>query len=161
MCEIHSPRASCHHNTRRRGRRVLPRLEARGPCISHIRASHDLTRLLDKNMTKLHTTLPMWQSSRPASFWPAGLILWPNLLERWLVTLSGHPTQFRIPVGLSLPERYIGVSSAGLGKAQCIDSSLRADWLPCFSLAWWVGGLPEWDVWCHRGWRNVTIQPAY
>ena len=36
---------------------------------------------------------------------------------------------------------YIGGSSTGLGKAQCIDSSLRADWLSCFSLAWW-----EWRV---------------
>ena len=44
-------------------------------------------------------------------------------------------------MGLSVPERYIGGSSAGLDKAQRIDSSLRADWLSCFSLAWW-----EWWV---------------
>ena len=41
----------------------------------------------------------MWQSSRPASFSPAGLTLWPSQLERWLATLSGLSTQVRIPVG--------------------------------------------------------------
>ena len=41
MCEIHGTRASGHHKTRRRSRRVLWRPEARGPCISHITASHD------------------------------------------------------------------------------------------------------------------------
>ena len=81
----------------------------------------------------------LWQSSRPASFSPAGLTLWPSWLERWLATLSGLSVQVRIPVGL--PGHYIGGSSAGLGKAQRIDSSLRADWLSCFSLAWW-----EWRV---------------
>ena len=81
----------------------------------------------------------VWQSSRPASFSPAGLTLWPSWLERWLATLSGLSVQVRIPVGL--PGRYIWGSSAGLGKAQRIDSSLRADWLSCFSLAWW-----EWRV---------------
>ena len=83
--------------------------------------------------------LILWQSSRLASFSPGGLTLWPSWLERWLVTLSGLSVQVRIPVGLS--EHYIGGSSAGLGKAQRIDSSLRADWLSCFSLAWW-----EWRV---------------
>ena len=42
--------------------------------------------------------------------------------------------------------RYTGGSSAGLGKAQGIDNSLRADWLSCFFLALW-----EWRVarqWC-------------
>ena len=77
----------------------------------------------------------LWQSSRPASFSPAGLTLWPSWLERWLANLSGLLVQVRIPVGL--PGHYIGGSSAGLGKAQRIDSSLRADWLSCFSLAWW------------------------
>ena len=85
--------------------------------------------------------IKLWQSSRPASFSPAGLTLWSNWLERWLATLSGLSTQVRIPVGLLLPGLYIGGSSAGLGKAQRIDSSLRADWLSCFSLAWW-----EWRV---------------
>ena len=37
--------------------------------------------------------------------------------------------------------RYTGGSSAGLGKAQRIDSSLRDNWLSCFCLAWW-----EWRV---------------
>ena len=83
----------------------------------------------------------VWQSSRPASFSPAGLTLWPSWLERWLATLSGLSVQVWIPVGLSVPGHYIGGSSAGLGKAQRIDSSLRADWLSCFSLAWW-----EWWV---------------
>ena len=83
----------------------------------------------------------MWQSSRPASFSPAGLTLWPSWLERWLVTLSGLSAQVRIPVGLS--GHYIGGSSGGLSKAQRIDSSLRADWLSCFSLAWWEWWLPD------------------
>ena len=48
----------------------------------------------------------MWQSSRPASFSPAGLTLWPNWLERWHTTLSRLSTQVRIPVGLSVPGRY-------------------------------------------------------
>ena len=43
--------------------------------------------------------------------------------------------------GLLVPGRYIGGSSAGLGKAQCIDNSFRANWLSCFFLAWW-----EWWV---------------
>ena len=46
----------------------------------------------------------MLQSSRPASFSPAGLALWPSWLERWLATLSGLSVQVRIPVGL--PGRY-------------------------------------------------------
>ena len=83
--------------------------------------------------------MQLWQSSRPASFSPAGLTLWPSWLERWLATLSGLSVQVWIPVGL--PGHYIGGSSAGLGKSQRIDSSLRADWLSCFSLAWW-----EWRV---------------
>ena len=52
----------------------------------------------------LHVIL-VWQSSRPASFSPAGLTLWPSWLERWLATLSGLSVQVRIPVGL--PGHYI------------------------------------------------------
>ena len=48
-----------------------------------------------------NTMLKLWQSSRPASFSPAGLTLWPSWLERWLATLSGLSVQVRIPVGLS------------------------------------------------------------
>ena len=97
----------------------------------------------------------VWQSIRPASFLPAGLTLWPNRLECWLATLSWLSTQVRIPVGLSVPGRYIGGSSTGLGKAQHIYSSLRADWLSCFSLAWW-----EWQVvWCHWG-KKECENPA-
>ena len=83
----------------------------------------------------------LWQSNWPASFSLVGLILWPNWLERWLATLSIISTQVRIPAGLLVPGRYTGGSSAGLGKARRIDSSLRADWLSCFFLAWW-----EWWV---------------
>ena len=83
--------------------------------------------------------MKLWQSSRCASFSPAGLTLWPSWLEPWLVTLSGLSVQVRIPVGLL--GHYIGSSYAGLGKAQHIDSSLKTDWLSCFSLAWW-----EWRV---------------
>ena len=91
--------------------------------------------------SRILSTLLLWQSSRPASFSPAGLSLWPSWLERWVATLSGLSVQVRIPVRLSVPGHYIGGSYAGLGKAQRIDSSLRADWLSCFSLAWW-----EWRV---------------
>ena len=56
--------------------------------------------------------------------------------------------------GLLVPGRYVGDSFAGLGKAKRIGSSLRADWLSCFSF--WVGengGLPDKGAWCHWG-RN-------
>ena len=46
----------------------------------------------------------MWQSSRPASFSPAGLTVWPSWLERWLATLGWLSVKVRIPVGL--PEYY-------------------------------------------------------
>ena len=70
--------------------------------------------------------------------WPYGRIG----LERWLATL----TRLYINPGSNTSEvagaaRYIGGSSAGLCKAQRIDSSLGADWLSCFFLAWW-----EWQV---------------
>ena len=81
----------------------------------------------------------VWQSSRPANFSPAGLTLWPNRLERWLATLSVLSNPGSNTSGLA--GHYIGGSSAGLGEAQGVDSSLRADWLSCFSLAWW-----EWRV---------------
>ena len=105
------------------------------------------TQLLDPVFHCLQTKIRfivdkiLWQSSRPAGFSPAGLTLWPSWLQRWLMTLSGLSVQVRIPVGLSGPGHYIGGSSAGLGKAQRIDSSLRADWLSCFCLAW-----SEWRV---------------
>ena len=41
------------------------------------------------------------------------------------MTLNVLSTQVRILV----PGHYIGGSSTGLGKAQCIDIPLRADWL--------------------------------
>ena len=81
----------------------------------------------------------VWQSSRPANFSPAGLTLWPNRLERWLATLSVLSNPGSNTSGLA--GHYIGGSSAGLGEAQRVDNSLRADWLSCFSLAWW-----EWRV---------------
>ena len=81
---------------------------------------------------------------------PACLTLWPHRLERWLTTLSGLSTQVQIPIWLLLLGLHIGSSSAGLGKAQSIDSSLRADWLSCL----WPGengGLPDRGGWCHWG----------
>ena len=114
-------------------------------CMTMHRYTWLLANLLSKcNDTQLVPTnvlLQLWQSSRPASFSPVGLTLWPNLSEPWLATLSRLSTQVRIPVGLLVPGRCIGGSSAGLGKAQRMDSSFRADWLSCFSLAWW-----EWRV---------------
>ena len=46
-------------------------------------------------------SLHVWQSSRPASFSPAGLTLWPSWLERWLATLSGLSVQAPVPLRLS------------------------------------------------------------
>ena len=97
------------------------------------------------------------QSSRPASFSPAGLTLWPSWLERWFATLSGLSVQVRIPVGL--PGHYIGGSSTGLGKAQRINSSLRADWL---KVSWGLGSEGEsaycyllWDMACCLQWTEI------
>ena len=42
--------------------------------------------------------LAVWQSSRPASFLPAGLTLRPIWLEHWLATRSRLSTQVRIPI---------------------------------------------------------------
>ena len=67
----------------------------------------------------------MWQSSRPASFSPAGLNLWPNWLERWLVTLSGLSTQVRIPVGLSVPGHYIYIKLEQLERLRSEDTPCR------------------------------------
>ena len=100
----------------------------------------------------------MWQSSRPASFSPVGLSLSLNWLEHWLETLRMLSTLVQIPVGLSVPGRYIGGWSAGLGKARRIDSALRTDWLSCF----WPdenGGLPDRGVWCYWG-REECDNPA-
>ena len=78
----------------------------------------------------------MWQSSRPASFLPMGLTLWLNRLGCWLATLSVLSNPGSNTSGL-VPGCYLGGSSKGLIEALPIDSSLRADWLSCFSLAWW------------------------
>ena len=102
----------------------------------------------------------MWQSTRPASLLPASLTVWPNwvrALARDSATLSVLSTQVQNPVGLLVPGHYIGGASAGLDKAQRIDSSLTADWLPCF----WPdenGGLTDRGVWCHSG-REVQYIP--
>ena len=106
-----------------------------------------------------YSTNMLWQSSWPASFSPAGLTLWPNWLERWLATLSRLSTQVRIPVGLSVLGHHIGGSSAGLGKTQRIDSSLRPT--DCHVSLWPVenGGLPDRGVWCHWG-REECDNPA-
>ena len=111
-----------------------------------------------KSFCKVTLSSILWQSSRPDSFSPAGLTLWPSWLERWLATLSGLSVQVRIPVGL--PGHYIGGSSAGLGKAQRIDRSLRADWFSCFSLAWWEWGVARQVSGDIEEGRNVTIQPT-
>ena len=60
----------------------------------------------------------MWQSSRPASFSPAGLTLWPSWLERWLATLSGLSVQVRIPVGLSVSGHYTYLTHCRVTKRQ-------------------------------------------
>ena len=81
--------------------------------------------------------MDVWQSSRPARFSPAGLTLWPKRLEGWV----GHQPRFEYQWGCRCRDVTLGGSSAGLGKAQRIDHTLRADWLSRFSLAWW-----EWRV---------------
>ena len=117
--------------------------------------------LISGNFYKMIDTAFLWQTSWPASLSPASLTLWLNWSDHWLTTLRVLSTQVRIPVGLSVPGRYSGCSSSGLGKAQWIDFSFRADWLWCF---WWPvanDGLPGRGFWCH--WEeggNVTIQPA-
>ena len=58
----------------------------------------------------------VWQSSRPASFSPAGLTIWPSWLERWLATLSGLSVQVRIQVGLSVPGHYSCTGEAWNGN---------------------------------------------
>ena len=59
-------------------------------------------------------------------------------------------TQVRNQARLLVLICYIRGSSTGLGIAQRIDSSLRADWLSCF----WPfvnGGLPDRGIWCRWG----------
>ena len=90
------------------------------------------------------------QPSWPASLSTTGLTLWSNWLERWFATLSILSTQVWIPAGLLVLGRYIGSSSQGLGEAQHIDRSFRANWLSCF----WPdvnSGSPDRGVWCHWG----------
>ena len=59
----------------------------------------------------------MWQSSRPASFSPAGLTLWPSWLERWLATLSVLSAQVSKPAGVVARGVYSSSSRAGrLGR---------------------------------------------
>ena len=85
-----------------------------------------------------------------------GLTLWPRSLECWLTTVSVLSAQVRNPVGLLVPGRYTGGSSIGMGKAQRIDSSFRANWLSCF----WPdlpGGLPGLSGATAEG-SNVTTQ---
>ena len=80
----------------------------------------------------------------------------------WLATLECAINPGSNTSELLVPGRYIGGSSAGLAKAQHIDSSLRADCLSCF----WPGvngGLPGRGVWCYWGredGRDVTNQLA-
>ena len=97
----------------------------------------------------------MWQSSRPASLSPAGLILWPNWLEHWPVTLSMLSTQVRIPVGLSVLGRYNFISHHTHSSSYCNtptifksgEYGLRIEWELTFNFAWvrliWSFRLPQ------------------
>ena len=59
----------------------------RNMTISRLWVNYQCPGLYPGLRTSLQCNVP-WQSSRPASFSPAVLTLWPNRLERWLVTLS-------------------------------------------------------------------------
>ena len=48
----------------------------------------------------------MWQPSWPASLSRAGLNLWLNWFERWVVRLSALSVQIRNPMGLLVPGGY-------------------------------------------------------
>ena len=80
-------------------------------CVQHIdsnqsASNYDNLSMQYKYVLRQFHFIDVWQSSRPASFSPAGLTLWPNWLERWFATLSRLSTQVRIPVRSSVPGRY-------------------------------------------------------
>ena len=116
------------------------------------------SRFRYNDATQTHDViLLLWQSSRPASFSPAGLTLWPSWLERWLATLNGLSVQVRIPVGL--PGHYIGARPQAWVKLSALI--VHSEPTDCHVSLWpgENGGLPDRGVWCHWG-REECDNPA-
>ena len=99
----------------------------------------------------------LWQSSRPASFSPAGLILWPSWLERWLATLSGLSVQVRNQWGC----RDITLGARPQAWVKLSALIVHSEPTDCH-VSFWPGengGLPDRGVWCHWG-REECDNPA-
>ena len=102
-------------------------------------------------------SLQMWQSSRPASFSPAGLTLWPSWLERWLATLSGLSVQVRNQWGC----RDITLGARPQAWVKLSALIVHSEPTDCHVSLWpgENGGLPDSGVWCHWG-REECDNPA-
>ena len=99
----------------------------------------------------------LWQSSRPASFSPAGLTLWPSWLERWLATLSGLSVQVRNQWGC----RDITLGARPQAWVKLSALIVHSEPTDCHVSLWpgENGGLPDRGVWCHWG-REECDNPA-
>ena len=101
--------------------------------------------------------LVLWQSSRPASFSPAGLTLWPSWLERWLATLTGLSVQVRNQWGC----RDITLGARPQAWVKLSALIVHSEPTDCH-VSLWPGendGLPDRGVWCHWG-REECDNPA-
>ena len=85
----------------------------------------------------------VWQSSRPASFSPAGLTLWSNWLERWLATLRGYQPRFEYQWGRRCRDFILGAHSHPWVKP--ITSIVHSEPTDCHVSLWpgENGGLPD------------------
>ena len=101
--------------------------------------------------------LQMWQSSRPASFSPAGLTLWPSWLERWLATLSGLSVQVRNQWGC----RDVTLGARPQAWVKLSALIVHSEPTDCHVSLWpgENGGLSDRGVWCHWG-REECDNPA-
>ena len=99
----------------------------------------------------------VWQSSRPASFSPAGLTLWPSWLERWLTTLSGLSVQVRNQWGC----RDITLGARPQAWVKLSALIVHSEPTDCHVSLWpgENGGLPDRGVWCYWG-REECDNPA-
>ena len=111
----------------------------------------------------------LWQSSRPASFSPASLTLWPNWLERWLATHWGPSgIQCNVPAPttpLVFEPGLIAYSesraSAGTNSAKESDPlarSLQAGWIVTVAMAhtWHTAHIPH----CRCTW-HACVSSTY
>ena len=99
----------------------------------------------------------MWQSSRPASFSPAGLTLWLSWLERWLATLSGLSVQVRNQWGCQ--DITLGARPQAWVKLSALI--VHSEPTDCHVSLWpgENGRLPDRGFWCHWG-REECDNPA-